>query len=657
MSNIKKLMMSAAGGGALNVEDVFSTYLYHSNDTSPQQIVNGIDLAGEGGLVWIANRENGGGLVAFDSERPSNDPFDERLWLYGTQSSYSDSELQITPNSDGFTRTSRSAAIGGQDYDYDYASWTFRKAPKFFDVVTYTGNGTDNRVIPHNLGSAPGFMVVKRTDSSSNWFSYHRLIDFGENNVPIIYLNSNAARSYTGMAFQTQVGISNSNNPALNFIVRTPANTNGATYVVYIFAHNNGDGEFGPDGDQDIIKCGSYTGNGSNGNNGTVVDLGFEPQWLMVRNANGSGDWVIVDTMRGFPGTYEFGNQYAEMLHANGTIVEDPEEWFKVLPNGFQLTDSATNINSSGSNYIYMAIRRGTKVPESATEVFDISYGTATEPWFDTDFPVDMALWGAPGSTTSSSKNRAMTRLQGGNYLLTHSTEVESALTSSNSWDYMDGFYQNSGTNTSWLAWMWKRAPGFFDVVAYSGNSTAGRTVSHNLGVAPEMMWLKSRTNTTFWPVYHKDVGYSSVLRLDSSTSPITIGMVTNTSDTDFTLSTSSAVNSSGHNFIAYLFASLDGISKVGSYTGNGSSQTIDCGFSSGARFVLVKRADATGNWMVMDTARGIVTGDEGVLFLDLTIAESTGDWIDPASSGFIINDVGTGFNENGSTYIFYAIA
>jgi cytochrome c peroxidase len=72
------------------------------------------------------------------------------------------------------------------------------------------------------------------------------------------------------------------------------------------------------------------------------------------------------------------------------------------------------------------------------------------------------------------------------------------------------------------------------------------------------------------------------------------------------------STNESGKNYIAYLFATLPGVSKVGSYTGNGSSQTIDCGFTSGARFVLIKRTDNSNwSWYVYDTARGIVAGND----------------------------------------------
>jgi hypothetical protein len=59
MDPLTRLLMQgaagAAGGDVLGVEDVFSTWLYTGNG-STQTITNGIDLDGEGGLVWIKNR-------------------------------------------------------------------------------------------------------------------------------------------------------------------------------------------------------------------------------------------------------------------------------------------------------------------------------------------------------------------------------------------------------------------------------------------------------------------------------------------------------------------------------------------------------------------------------------------------------------------------
>jgi hypothetical protein len=126
-----------------------------------------------------------------------------------------------------------------------------------------------------------------------------------------------------------------------------------------------------------------------------------------------------------------------------------------------------------------------------------------------------------------------------------------------------------------------------------------------------------------------------------------------------FTAADSSIANGAGVTYIAFLFASLDGISKVGSYTGNGSSQTISCGFSAGARFILIKRTDASGDWYFWDSVRGIVAGNDPHFSINTTAAPvTTDDSVDPANSGFIVNQVSaTNINVSSGTYIFYAIA
>jgi hypothetical protein len=110
---------------------------------------------------------------------------------------------------------------------------------------------------------------------------------------------------------------------------------------------------------------------------------------------------------------------------------------------------------------------------------------------------------------------------------------------------------------------------------------------------------------------------------------------------------------------VIYLFATKAGISKVGSYTGNGSSQTINCGFTTGARFVLIKRTDSTGDWYVWDTVRGIIASTDPHLSLNTTVAEvTTDDSVDPDNSGFIVNQLAaTNINVTSATYIFLAIA
>jgi hypothetical protein len=117
--------------------------------------------------------------------------------------------------------------------------------------------------------------------------------------------------------------------------------------------------------------------------------------------------------------------------------------------------------------------------------------------------------------------------------------------------------------------------------------------------------------------------------------------------------------NSAGVNYVAYLFASVAGVSKVGSYTGTGTTNQINCGFTGGARFVMIKRTDSTGDWYVWDSVRGIVAGNDPYLLLNSTAAEVTGtDYVDTYSAGFEISSTApAAINANGGSFIFWAIA
>jgi hypothetical protein len=215
-----------------------------------------------------------------------------------------------------------------------------------------------------------------------------------------------------------------------------------------------------------------------------------------------------------------------------------------------------------------------------------------------------------------------------------------------------------------------RRAPGFFDVVCYTGNATAARGITHNLTVAPEMIIVKSRSISDSWPVWATSVAFGTNLYLNNTnavsfgdTDVLNYNEITNTpvppTTTTFTVGTQARVNASGSTYVAYLFATLAGISKVGSYTGTAAAQTINCGFTGGARFVLIKRTDSTGSWYVWDTARGIVSGDDPYLLLNTTAAEVTNtDYIDPLASGFEISSTAPAeINASGGSYIFLAIA
>jgi hypothetical protein len=351
----------------------------------------------------------------------------------------------------------------------------------------------------------------------------------------------------------------------------------------------------------------------------------------------------------------------AQYLAANTSNVEAAFSGgytaFIPTPTGFTMTVDDLNYNRSGDTYIYIAIRRGPMaVPEDATDVFAIDNSTRTSdgssPRHRSDFPVDMAFYKEKTGGDSYISDRLRQT-----WLTANSTSSEF---SSVAFDFQNGWIDSSTVVSNNVSWLWKRAPNYFDVVAYTGNGTAGRTVSHNLGVAPEMMWVKKRSSADNWRVYHSGIGIDYTLGLDSSSARSydpAIWNGTSPTDTNFTVGSDSSVNGSGATFIAYLFASLDGVSKVGSYTGTGATLNIDCGFSSGARFVLIKRTDSSSPWWLWDSERGIVAGNDTFFDLNSNAGETTGfDWLDPYSSGFSIPSSGNN-NASGASYIFYAIA
>ncbi len=662
MSTKKKLLLgaagaAAAGGAGLDVDEVFSTTLYDGS-SSAQTINNGIDLSGEGGMVWIKERSASQSDHALhDTERGIKNPiFANHTVAENTY--YASNNLGITAfNSDGFTVAS---GVNMNDAGDTAVSWTFRKAEKFFDVQTWTGNGATTQ-ISHSLGSTPGFWLFKRTDATGQWWTGH----YDGTTTRLLQLESTTdASTSPHLAWGDFPNNSTVIPPTSTYVTFSEyLNVSGASFVGYFWASHNNDGEFGPDSDQDIIKCGSYTGNGST--TGPVIDLGFEPQWLMIKRTDTGGagyNWFIFDAMRGMP--VGGADQY---LSANLTDAEaGSSERFKITPTGFQLASTSGSFNASGGNYIYMAIRRGPlTAPTDATNVFaPVNHpNDASDVLVSPGFTTDMVL---TTKRAEISNRYVATRLTGARVLKTNATTAESGDYSQYmEFDHQNGvFWKDLWGNQSAIDYHWKRAPSYFDVVCWDGNSTEPRNHPHGLTVIPEMIWLKRRDTTKDWYVYHKDLDASApetkYLSLHTTHGAYGGGHWYNTAPTStvFTTSDSPHTNASGGSYIAYLFATVAGVSKVGSYTGSNSDQTIDCGFASGARFVLIKCTTDTQNWAVWDAARGIVSGNEPYLVLDRSDAEITGqDRLDPHSSGFTVAGNFTTGNAAGQSYIFYAIA
>ena len=327
------------------IEDVFSTFLYTGNGSN-QTITNGIDLSTKGGMVWTKSRSASGehNIVCNDVGLGK--------WLVTntTQTTQSFAPNGYAVPVFNTTGVTLSDSADQATSSVTYASWTFRKQPKFFDVVTYTGNGATSQAISHNLQSVPGVIIVKRLNAISDWLT-GALFTAGD--YTRLKLNgTNVGTLETGYTdgFYSQPTSS-------TFAVNSSTwNVNGGTYVAYLFASNAGG--FGLTGTDNVISCGSFTTDGS-GN--ATVSLGYEPQWLLFKQTNGADNWRGFDTMRGWSMTEN------NFLFPNTSGAETASSgWGNPTATGFTIGSA----NASAS-YIYIAIRRGPmKVPTVGTSVF-----------------------------------------------------------------------------------------------------------------------------------------------------------------------------------------------------------------------------------------------------------------------------------------------
>jgi hypothetical protein len=628
------------------IEDVFSTWLYTGND-STQTITNGINLSGKGGLVWTKVRNNSDSHWLVDTVRGANNNIE----------SNSSNQQRTFTGVTGFTSSGytlqEDSSIQINDSRFNYVSWTFREQPKFFDIVTYTGNDALSRQISHNLGSTPGCIFVKSTSNSQDWFVNHRSLS-----GPNYTLNLNLTDAqYTSANWGNAGGTYPT---STNFTVGDNANVAGRTYVAYLFAHDAGG--FGLTGTDNVISCGSFTTDG--GGNATV-NLGYEPQWLLLKSStDNTNNWSIIDNMRGW-----VADGGANLLDPNRSSAEVvyPSPTYTYWPFNSTGFNAAFTSGNAGKTWIYIAIRRGPMaLPTTGTQVYSGVLRTGTGSAANVTgagFPPDLVI----SEQRIDPKGDFSDRLRGTTQLLKSSeTSAESTDANGITSFSMDGMAVGTGftanrSGRAYVYWFLRRYPSVFDEVCYTGDGTTNRSVNHNLTVVPEIILVKRRSAGQSWLVWGTpSLGAGNYLILNTTAASANAGTLIPSTSTTFGAQDAFSINDSSVTYVAYLFATCAGVSKVGSYTGNGTTQTIDCGFGAGgARFVLIKRTDSTGDWYVYDTTRGMTVLTDPYLLLNSTAAEAaTLGSVTTVSTGFAVNaTVLAAINTNAASYIFLAIA
>ena len=316
-----------------DVNEFFNTTLY-TGSGAEKNIITGMNLQDNEGLVWIKGRNNTYNHALYDTTRGA----------FNVVSSNT-SEAQVNEgagyfglgafNPDGFRIGTN---VTTNDSGKAYVAWTWKKAPRFFDVVTYTATQQPTD-IPHNLGCQPGWIFVKSiTGGSSNWYCYSST--FGA--LKFTELNQSSSWRAAGSGPGTTNNIWNGTEPTdTHFTIGDDIgiNNNGVQYVAYLWAE-----------DEQFCKVGSYGGGSYNGTSDasrTVVDdVGFRPQFVMIKGGNG-GFWCMMDDKRGGSAMIQ-GESYGGENNPYSNSITFTDDGFII-----QGTNGGTN---TYPEYTYLAI-------------------------------------------------------------------------------------------------------------------------------------------------------------------------------------------------------------------------------------------------------------------------------------------------------------
>jgi len=257
-----------------------------------------------------------------------------------------------------------------------------------------------------------------------------------------------------------------------------------------------------------------------------------------------------------------------------------------------------------------------------------------------------------------------------------------SAVTSfdSDGWSMNNSYGSHNSSSYNYVAWNWKaggadvlnengtidsqvsaNADAGFSIVSYTGTGVANDTIGHGLTVAPELIIVKARSQVADWPVYCVEFT-GSVLKLDQTAAKATGSQFPTgpTSSVFYVGANAWGTNNTGITYISYAFHSVEGYSKVGSYTGNGSTDGtfVYCGFRPA--YVMMKRTDSTGDWYVWDSVRNEYNLVTRNLVPNKSNAEFVGTsnyTLDFTSNGFKHRGSGGDVNASGGSYIYLAFA
>jgi len=647
----------------------FNTVLYDGNGSTNN--ITGVGFQPD--LVWIKQRDTAvenhnwydstrgvRNFIVSNSTAANVLGSAQRLNAFGADGFTVGSDNEINDSSSKYVAWCWKANGGttSSNTDGTQTSTVQVNAKAGFSIVQYTASAAGaSETVGHGLGTTPAMIILKRTDSTEDWYVWHKDLGAGSSALnQFLKLNSTSPQATATNLFRT-----------VNSTVFNPSYTNGVpnTNIAYCFAEK-----------AEYSKFGSYIGNGST--NGPIENTGFEPAYIMIKNSTSTYEWTVYDNKR------STSNPRNNVLYPNTTGEENSGETGDIdfLTNGFQLKAPNGTINHNGGTMIYAAF-----AADASSTAPALADSFANKLYAGTNAAQSISGLGFQPSfiwfkNRTGTNSHALFDSVRGNLSsiysdLTSAANISSAgedLTSFDSDGFSVGTVANAGsTNVSGgsiVAWNWKansnptintdgtiqstvtanQAAGF-SIVSYTATGSTA-TVGHGLGAAPDLIISKTTNQTWDWIVYSSVLGSSTQLSINSNAAAQTGSSIMNSTDPTSSVYTVGAGNNlnyqNGDTLIAYCFKSTAGFSKMGSYSGSGSAGNAqNVGFTPA--WVMIKRTNSISDWYMFDTARG----DTSVLLANSSAAQFTNTNFNLTSTGFDFD--GTDFNEAGSSWIYMA--
>ena len=331
----------------------FQTLLYTGDGTSSQAQTNTGNSDLQPDWVWIKKRAGGTARAhqLYDSSRGVT-----KLLHSNSDGAESTQSAGLTAfGSDGFT-VGDDDGIGANTATYVAWQWkanggtttSFNESGNNpggtiqtnttagFSIITTTGTGATG-TIAHGLGAVPHWWISKQRSNAENWAVYH-VSNTSAPETEILTLNTTDATADNANAYNDTAPTSTN----LTVHTKNEVNTDGRTYVHYVFAPIQG-----------YSKFGSYTGNGNA--DGPFVYLGFKPAWVMVKKTNDAHSSYIQYGSTGIDSGDQGSNPVKFSLQANSDSADATENSMDFLSNGFKIRTSGNGHNTSSGTYIYIA--------------------------------------------------------------------------------------------------------------------------------------------------------------------------------------------------------------------------------------------------------------------------------------------------------------